>query len=204
MTLSVGQVLDQKFRIVRLVGEGGMGAVYEAEHTFLGRRVAIKVLSAEFAHNIDAVRRFYREAQAAAHIGHENICEVADVGQTDGSPYIVMQLLQGKSLAQAIVESAPFPVGRVDLYLGGSPPDFVSDFAIVGTELGVEVMVGEMSAGAGDVNGDGFTDILVGSAGGTVGEAYVFYGGTTPDVVPDITFTGSAADSFGSRVARGR
>ncbi len=90
-----------------------MGAVHEAEHTFLGRRVAIKVLSAEFAHNAEAVRRFYREAQAAARIGHENICEVTDVGQAgSGEPYIVMQLLQGKSLSAAITESAPFPVGR--------------------------------------------------------------------------------------------
>jgi tRNA A-37 threonylcarbamoyl transferase component Bud32 len=110
--LNVGQVLDQKYRILRLVGEGGMGAVYEAEHTFLGRHVAIKVLSPEFAHNREAVRRFYREAQAAARIGHENICEVTDVGQIVQSPYIVMQLLQGKSLAAAIVDAAPFPMGR--------------------------------------------------------------------------------------------
>ncbi|MBI5487111.1 MAG: protein kinase [Deltaproteobacteria bacterium] len=112
MPLKVGQILDEKYRIVRLVGEGGMGAVYEAEHTFLGKHVAIKVLSPEFAHKKEAVKRFYREAQAAARIGHENICEVIDVGQTVQSPYIVMQLLEGRSLARVIVESAPLPVGR--------------------------------------------------------------------------------------------
>ncbi len=109
-----GEVLDQKYRIVRLVGEGGMGAVYEAEHTFLGKHVAIKVLAADFAGDADAIRRFYREAQAAARIGHENICEVSDVGQTSaGLPYIVMQLLQGRTLSVTIAESAPLPVGRV-------------------------------------------------------------------------------------------
>ncbi|MBN1774215.1 MAG: protein kinase [Deltaproteobacteria bacterium] len=114
MALSPGQVIDQKYRVVRLVGEGGMGTVYEVEHTFLGRHAAIKVLGGEFAQNEEAVRRFYREAQAAARIGHENICEVSDVGQTaEGLPYIVMQLLQGQPLSAAIAEAAPFPVGRV-------------------------------------------------------------------------------------------
>jgi serine/threonine protein kinase len=112
MGLQPGQVLDGKYSVLRLLGEGGMGAVYEAEHTFLGRKVAIKVLNNDFAHNGEAVRRFYREAQAAARIGHENICEVTDVGQIVDSPYIVMQLLQGKSLSAAIVEAAPFPMGR--------------------------------------------------------------------------------------------
>jgi serine/threonine protein kinase len=112
MGLQPGQVLDGKYSVVRLLGEGGMGAVYEAEHTFLGRKVAIKILSKDFAHNREAIRRFYREAQAAARIGHENICEVTDVGQIVDSPYIVMQLLQGKSLSAAIVDAAPFPMGR--------------------------------------------------------------------------------------------
>jgi serine/threonine protein kinase len=110
--LQPGQILEGKFRILRLIGEGGMGAVYEAQHEFLGRRVAIKILNPDFARNEEAVRRFYREAQAAARIGHENICEVTDIGQVGGSPYIVMQLLQGESLAKMIVESAPLPVGR--------------------------------------------------------------------------------------------
>ncbi|MBN1770710.1 MAG: protein kinase [Deltaproteobacteria bacterium] len=111
--LAAGTMIDGKYRIVRLLGEGGMGEVYEAEHAFLQRRLAIKILNPEFTRNDDAVRRFYREAQAAGRVGHENICEVIDVGQTAGGlPYIVMQLLQGQSLAALIAESAPLSIGR--------------------------------------------------------------------------------------------
>jgi hypothetical protein len=93
--------------------------------------------------------------------------------------------------------------GRVDVYFGGTSPDFVSDLPIVGVDL--EDPVGDNIAGAGDVNGDGFADILVGAPSGTAGKAHVFFGATTPDSVPDVTFTGAAGDSwFGSRVARGR
>ncbi|NMC72050.1 MAG: serine/threonine protein kinase, partial [Myxococcales bacterium] len=111
--LAAGTMIDGKYRVVRLLGEGGMGEVYEAEHAFLERRVAIKILNPEFTRNDDAVRRFYREAQAAGRVGHENICEVIDIGQTVGGlPYIVMQLLVGRSLTQLIAESAPLPIGR--------------------------------------------------------------------------------------------
>jgi serine/threonine protein kinase len=113
VAVGVDDILEGKYRIVRLLGEGGMGAVYEAEHTFLGRHVAIKLLSGEYGRSAEAVKRFYREAQAAARIGHESICEVTDIGQApDGLPFIVMQLLQGQSLAAAIADGAPFPVGR--------------------------------------------------------------------------------------------
>jgi serine/threonine protein kinase len=113
VAVGVDDILEGKYRIVRLLGEGGMGAVYEAEHTFLGRHVAFKLLSGEYGRSAEAVKRFYREAQAAARIGHESICEVTDIGQApDGLPFIVMQLLQGQSLAAAIADGAPFPVGR--------------------------------------------------------------------------------------------
>ena len=111
--LKPGQLIDEKYRIVRLVGEGGMGAVYEAEHAFLERLVAIKVLAPGMAESPEAIRRFYQEAKAAAKIGHENICEVTDVGQTQGGmPYIVMQLLHGKSLAAEIAAKGPLRIGR--------------------------------------------------------------------------------------------
>jgi len=111
--LRPGQLIDDKYRIVRLVGEGGMGAVYEAEHAFLERRVAIKVLAAGMTGSAEAIRRFCREAKAAAKIGHENICEVTDVGQTrDGMPYIVMQLPVGRSLAELIAAGGPLRIGR--------------------------------------------------------------------------------------------
>jgi serine/threonine-protein kinase len=111
--LQPGQLIDDKYRVLRLVGEGGMGAVYEAEHAFLERRVAIKVLAPGMGENADVIRRFYQEAKAAAKIGHENICEVTDVGQTAGGmPYIVMQLLHGRSLGAEIAALGPLGVER--------------------------------------------------------------------------------------------
>jgi serine/threonine-protein kinase len=111
--IAAGSILDGKFRIVRLVGEGGMGAVYEAEHTVLRRRVAVKFLSGELAHNADAIGRFRREAEAAGRIGHDNICEVFDFGVTEqGSPYFVMPLLKGEALSAVIRRESPLPVDR--------------------------------------------------------------------------------------------
>ncbi|MBK8591390.1 MAG: hypothetical protein IPN77_20150, partial [Sandaracinaceae bacterium] len=69
----VGTTLAGRYRILRKIGGGGMGAVYEAEHTMLGRRVAVKVLHTQFAHNADVVRRFMNEARAAALLAHKNI-----------------------------------------------------------------------------------------------------------------------------------
>jgi serine/threonine-protein kinase len=113
VTVAIGQLVGGKYRIVRLLGRGGMGAVYEAEHVELGRPVALKVLAPALLGDESAVRRLLREARAAAGIGHENVCEVIDVGRADDdSPYLVMPLLRGRPLAAAITESAPFPVDR--------------------------------------------------------------------------------------------
>ena len=100
--LAPGTELDGRYRIVRLLGEGGMGAVYEAEHLAVGRHVAIKVLHAHFARMPEAMRRFSREARAAAEIGHENIVEVFDAGLTKDEPFLVMELLRGESLRERI------------------------------------------------------------------------------------------------------
>src|SRR6187455_3651205 len=103
MTLQAGQIVDEKYRIVRLLGEGGMGAVYEGENTRIHRRVAIKVLHAGIASNGDAVARFEREAQAAGRIGSEHIVEVLDLGQlVDGERYMVMEFMDGESLSSRI------------------------------------------------------------------------------------------------------
>jgi len=95
----VGSTLDNKYRLVSLLGEGGMGSVYEAQHELINRRLAVKFLHPQYANNEEVVTRFQREAQAAAKIGHENIIEITDMGSAeDESPYIVMEYLEGKDV----------------------------------------------------------------------------------------------------------
>ncbi|MBN2528357.1 MAG: serine/threonine protein kinase [Deltaproteobacteria bacterium] len=92
----VGTILDKKYKLVSLLGEGGMGAVYEAQHELINRRLAVKFLHPQYANNDEVVTRFQREAQAAAKIGHENIIEITDMGSSDDeAPYIVMEYLEG-------------------------------------------------------------------------------------------------------------
>src|SRR4029453_2287675 len=99
-----GQIIESKYRIVRLLGEGGMGAVYEGENVRIHRRVAIKILHPAAAANVDAVQRFEREAQAAGRIGSDHIVEVIDLGNLpEGDRFMVMEFLDGESLSQRIV-----------------------------------------------------------------------------------------------------
>ncbi|HTQ08267.1 MAG TPA: serine/threonine-protein kinase [Polyangiaceae bacterium] len=101
--LSTGDIIDGKYRIVRLIGEGGMGAVYEGENTRIHRRVAIKVLHAGVAEQAEAVARFEREAQAAGRIGSDHIVEVLDLGALPGGDrYLVMEFLDGDGLGARI------------------------------------------------------------------------------------------------------
>ena len=98
-----GTIIGGKYRLVRLLGEGGMGAVYEAEHTVITRRVAIKILHPRFNEHPEVAERFLREAQTASSIGHRNIIEIHDFGrEEDGRCFIVMQLLEGLSLSSFI------------------------------------------------------------------------------------------------------
>src|SRR5690349_19564976 len=88
-----------KYDIVRVIGRGGMGMVYEALNTTIGKRVAMKFVDAELAQNKDAVARFQREAQAASAVESAHIVEIFDSGETeDGQPFIVMELLRGEDL----------------------------------------------------------------------------------------------------------
>jgi serine/threonine-protein kinase len=103
MALQPGEILDGKYRIVRLLGEGGMGAVYEGDNTRIHRRVAIKVLHSSVAEKTDVVQRFEREAQAAGRIGSEHIVEVLDLGNLpSGERYMVMEFLDGEDLTARI------------------------------------------------------------------------------------------------------
>jgi hypothetical protein len=101
--LEPGQVIDGKYRIVRLIGEGGMGAVFEGENVRISRRVAIKVLHPNAMANPETVQRFEREAQAAGRIGSEHILEILDLGTlSDGGRYMVMEFLAGETLSSRI------------------------------------------------------------------------------------------------------
>ncbi|MEI9937031.1 MAG: serine/threonine-protein kinase [Pseudomonadota bacterium] len=101
--LSTGEIIDGKYRTIRLIGEGGMGAVYEAENIRIHRKVAIKVLHAGVAETAEAVQRFEREAQAAGRIGSEHIVEVLDLGNlASGDRYMVMEFMDGDSLGGRI------------------------------------------------------------------------------------------------------
>ena len=103
MQLAPGTIVDGKYRIVRLLGSGAMGAVYEGENVRIQRRVAIKTLHADLTRKRDAVMRFEREAQAAGRIGSEHIVEVLDVGELpDGGRYLVMEYCDGTTLGERL------------------------------------------------------------------------------------------------------
>src|SRR3954466_2643886 len=103
MSLKPGDTIDGKYRSMRLLGEGGMGAVYEGENVRIHRKVAIKVLHAAVAAKADVVQRFEREAQAAGRIGSEHIVEVLDLGNLpEGDRFMVMEYLDGESLGDRI------------------------------------------------------------------------------------------------------
>jgi len=99
----VGTILGDAYRIVRLIGEGAMGGIYEARQLRLDKRVAIKVLARELAVNGEALLRFHREAEISSQLGHPHIITVFDYGTTDsGQPYLVMEFLEGEDLASRL------------------------------------------------------------------------------------------------------
>jgi len=109
----VGATLAGRYQIIRRIGEGGMGAVYEAKHAIIGKRVAVKVLLEKFLTKSDFVARLLQEARLASAIGHEHIVDVTDFGTTDdGRAFVVMEFLDGESLAQLVMREAPLPVER--------------------------------------------------------------------------------------------
>jgi eukaryotic-like serine/threonine-protein kinase len=114
--LSPGTIVDSRYRIVSRLGAGGMADVFLAEDEQLGRKVALKLLYQRFAEDPGFVERFRREAQAAAGLQHPNVVSVYDRGAFDGTYYIAMEYLPGRSLKQLIREQAPLdPVRAIDI-----------------------------------------------------------------------------------------
>ncbi len=107
---AIGHVLDQRYRIVRSLGRGGMGAVYEAEHIGLNRRCAVKLLLPEHVAREGVSERFRREAMIAARIRHPHVVEIFDTGTTtDGIGFITMELLEGEGLERTLARDGPLP-----------------------------------------------------------------------------------------------
>jgi serine/threonine protein kinase len=111
MQRMVGRTIAGRYKLVKCIGQGGMGTIFEAEHTLIGSKVAVKLLHEAFAEQREPVQRLYREARATGAIGHPNIIKVHDVGETsEGVPFLVMELLEGVSLGDHIERHGPQPI----------------------------------------------------------------------------------------------
>jgi serine/threonine-protein kinase len=109
----VGQVVADRYHVVKKLGEGGMGQVYLAEHVKMGRRSAIKVMNPSMVHDPDAVARFNREASNASRITHPNVCAIYDFGETpDGLIYLAMEFIEGEPLTDLLEREGALPVPR--------------------------------------------------------------------------------------------
>jgi serine/threonine protein kinase len=106
----VGSIIADRYRVTKKLGEGGMGAVYLAEHVKMGRQCAVKVMNPGMASDPDAISRFNREAANASRINHPNVCAVYDFGETaDGIIYLAMEFIEGPSLSKVIEDLGALP-----------------------------------------------------------------------------------------------
>src|ERR671938_1497027 len=106
----IDQVFDGRYRVMRRLGSGGMANVYLAEDQELGRRVAIKILNDRHAHDDQFVERFRREAKNAAGLSHPNVVSIYDRGNAEGTYYIAMEYLSGRTLKELLVARGPTPI----------------------------------------------------------------------------------------------
>ena len=110
----VGTTLSGRYLVTRKVGQGGMGAVYEATHTLINKRVAVKVLLEKYAQREAIVARLKQEAQLASSVGNEHIIDITDFGSTeDGRTFVVMEFLDGESLAECLARETQLPEQRI-------------------------------------------------------------------------------------------
>ncbi|CAN5650999.1 hypothetical protein BH09MYX1_BH09MYX1_30620 [soil metagenome] len=105
-----GEIVAGKYRVEKIIGKGGMGAVLSAHHEMLGQSIAIKFLLGEIAQNPEAVQRFNNEARNAFKIQSEHVCRVMDVGEHKGMPFVVMEFLRGGDLSQMVEQRGALPV----------------------------------------------------------------------------------------------
>ncbi|HXQ27876.1 MAG TPA: serine/threonine-protein kinase [Gemmatimonadales bacterium] len=109
----VGQVVADRYHVLKKLGEGGMGQVYLAEHVKMGRRSAIKVMNPSMVHDPDAVSRFNREAANASRITHPNVCAIYDFGETpEGLIYLAMEFIEGEPLTELLRREDALPAAR--------------------------------------------------------------------------------------------
>jgi len=109
----IGQVVADRYHILKKLGEGGMGAVYLGEHVKMGRKSAIKVMAAAMSQDPDAISRFNREASNASRISHPNVCQIYDFGETpDGLIYLAMEFIEGQSLKDIVEREGALPAVR--------------------------------------------------------------------------------------------
>ncbi|MCA9660521.1 MAG: serine/threonine protein kinase, partial [Myxococcales bacterium] len=108
-----GRVLGGRYRILELLGFGGMATVYEAEHVKIKKRVAVKILNPDYADDQEIAHRFLQEAQTASQLRHEHIIDITDYGEADGTVFFVMELLEGEDLSTTLLENGPLHAPRV-------------------------------------------------------------------------------------------
>jgi serine/threonine protein kinase len=106
----IGALFDGRYKIIKKLGSGGMATVYLAEDQELGRRIAIKILNAKHASDKQFVERFRREASSAAGLSHPNIVQIYDRGNAEGTYYIAMEVIEGLSLKELLIERGPSPI----------------------------------------------------------------------------------------------
>ncbi|MCB0325082.1 MAG: protein kinase [Bdellovibrionales bacterium] len=109
----IGAVIGKKYRVVEVLGRGAMGTVYKAEHSYMDRIVALKMLHAHLVHDEESLRRFQHEARTASRISHPNAVTLYDFGIDESRPYLAMKFVQGKTLRQLLAEEGPLPLPRV-------------------------------------------------------------------------------------------